>query len=318
MVSSLEFDKLSKKFPARKGALSLSKFEVTAVNAVSLKIKPGETFGLVGESGCGKSTLAKMLVGLLKPTSGRIIIDGEIFDKSDPKIFGKKIQYVFQDPISSLNPRKTIRQIIEAPLKNLHGMKRPNRDTRIKELFDAVNLRLDFLDRYPHEFSGGQAQRIGIARALAAEPKILVLDEPVSALDVSIQAQVLNLLEELKEKFGLTYFFISHDLSVVEAVSDRVAVMYFGSIVEVGTAKEIFSKPKHPYTKLLADSAPVIGKPLTLNEKSGYELPDILNLPIGCAFSERCVFSKELCSKETPIFHESKNGSAVSCHYPIN
>jgi oligopeptide/dipeptide ABC transporter ATP-binding protein len=318
MVSSLEFDKLSKKFPARKGAPSLSKFEVTAVNAVSLKIKPGETFGLVGESGCGKSTLAKMLVGLLKPTSGRIIIDGEIFDKSDPKVFGKKIQYVFQDPISSLNPRKTIRQIIEAPLKNLHGMKRPNRDTRIKELFDAVNLRLDFLDRYPHEFSGGQAQRIGIARALAAEPKILVLDEPVSALDVSIQAQVLNLLEELKEKFGLTYFFISHDLSVVEAVSDRVAVMYFGSIVEVGTAKEIFSKPKHPYTKLLADSAPVIGKPLTLNEKSGYELPDILNPPIGCAFSERCVFAKELCSKETPIFHESENGSAVSCHYPIN
>lgn len=318
MVSSLEFDKLSKKFPARKGALSLSKFEVTAVNTVSLKIKPGETFGLVGESGCGKSTLAKMLVGLLKPTSGRIIIDGEIFDKSDPKVFGKKIQYVFQDPISSLNPRKTIRQIIEAPLTNLHGMKRPNRDTRIKELFDAVNLRLDFLDRYPHEFSGGQAQRIGIARALAAEPKILVLDEPVSALDVSIQAQVLNLLEELKEKFGLTYFFISHDLSVVEAVSDRVAVMYFGSIVEVGTAKEIFSKPKHPYTKLLADSAPVIGKPLTLNEKSGYELPDILNPPIGCAFSERCVFANELCSKEIPIFHESKNGSAVSCHYPIN
>ena len=318
MVSSLEFDKLSKNFPARKGALSLSKFEVTAVNTVSLKIKPGETFGLVGESGCGKSTLAKMLVGLLKPTSGRIIIDGEIFDKSDPKIFGKKIQYVFQDPISSLNPRKTIRQIIEAPLKNLHGMKRPNRDTRIKELFDAVNLRLDFLDRYPHEFSGGQAQRIGIARALAAEPKILVLDEPVSALDVSIQAQVLNLLEELKKKFGLTYFFISHDLSVVEAVSDRVAVMYFGSIVEVGTAKEIFSKPKHPYTKLLADSAPVIGKPLTLNEKSGYELPDILNPPIGCAFSERCVFAKGLCSKKTPIFHESKNGSAVSCHYPIN
>ena len=175
MVSSLEFDKLSKKFPARKGPLSLSKFEVTAVNNISLKIKPGETFGLVGESGCGKSTLAKMLVGLLKPTSGRIIIDGEIFDKSDPKVFGKKIQYVFQDPISSLNPRKTIRQIIEAPLKNLHGMKRSNRDTRIKELFDAVNLRLDFLDRYPHEFSGGQAQRIGIARALAAEPKILVL-----------------------------------------------------------------------------------------------------------------------------------------------
>jgi|TARA_Y100000996_G_scaffold182021_1_gene142302 oligopeptide/dipeptide ABC transporter ATP-binding protein len=318
MNVSFQFDKLSKKFPARKGALSLSKFEVSAVKTVSLKIKQGETFGLVGESGCGKSTLAKMLVGLMKPTSGKIEIDGEIFDKPEPKIFGKKIQYVFQDPISSLNPRKTIRQIMEAPLKNLHGMKRPDRDSRIKELFEAVNLRLDFLDRHPHEFSGGQAQRIGIARALAAEPKILVLDEPVSALDVSIQAQVLNLLEELKEKFGLTYFFISHDLSVVEAVSDRVAVMYFGSIVEVGTAEEIFSKPKHPYTKLLADSAPIIGKPLTLNENSGYELPDIMNPPKGCAFRDRCIFSKKLCSQKTPIFKKVKNGSAVSCHYPIN
>ena len=207
---------------------------------------------------------------------------------------------------------------MEAPLKNLHGMKRPDRDSRIKELFEAVNLRLDFLDRHPHEFSGGQAQRIGIARALAAEPKILVLDEPVSALDVSIQAQVLNLLEELKEKFGLTYFFISHDLSVVEAVSDRVAVMYFGSIVEVGTAEEIFSKPKHPYTKLLADSAPIIGKPLTLNENSGYELPDIMNPPKGCAFRDRCIFAKKLCSQKTPIFKKVKNGSAVSCHNPIN
>ena len=318
MNVSFQFDKLSKKFPARKGALSLSKFEVSAVKTVSLKIKQGETFGLVGESGCGKSTLAKMLVGLMKPTSGKIEIDGEIFDKPEPKIFGKKIQYVFQDPISSLNPRKTIRQIMEAPLKNLHGMKRPDRDSRIKELFEAVNLRLDFLDRHPHEFSGGQAQRIGIARALAAEPKILVLDEPVSALDVSIQAQVLNLLEELKEKFGLTYFFISHDLSVVEAVSDRVAVMYFGSIVEVGTAEEIFSKPKHPYTKLLADSAPIIGKPLTLNENSGYELPDIMNPPKGCAFRDRCIFSKKLCSQKTPIFKKVKNGSAVSCHNPIN
>ena len=318
MNVSFQFDKLSKKFPARKGALSLSKFEVAAVKTVSLKIKQGETFGLVGESGCGKSTLAKMLVGLMKPTSGKIEIDGEIFDKPEPKIFGKKIQYVFQDPISSLNPRKTIRQIMEAPLKNLHGMKRPDRDSRIKELFEAVNLRLDFLDRHPHEFSGGQAQRIGIARALAAEPKILVLDEPVSALDVSIQAQVLNLLEELKEKFGLTYFFISHDLSVVEAVSDRVAVMYFGSIVEVGTAEEIFSKPKHPYTKLLADSAPIIGKPLTLNENSGYELPDIMNPPKGCAFRDRCIFAKKLCSQKTPIFKKVKNGSAVSCHNPIN
>ena len=194
-------------------------------------------------------------------------------------------------------------------------MKRPNRDTRIKELFDAVNLRLDFLDRYPHEFSGGQAQRIGIARALAAEPKILVLDEPVSALDVSIQAQVLNLLEELKEKFGLTYFFISHDLSVVEAVSDRVAVMYFGSIVEVGTAKEIFSKPKHPYTKLLADSAPVIGKPLTLNEKSGYELPDILNRPSDVLLV-RGVFLQRSSALRKHLFF--MNLKMVSCFLPLS
>ena len=256
MVLSLEFDKLSKKFPARKGPLSLSKFEVTAVNNISLKIKPGETFGLVGESGCGKSTLAKMLVGLLKPTSGRIIIDGEIFDKSDPKVFGKKIQYVFQDPISSLNPRKTIRQIIEAPLKNLHGMKRSNRDTRIEELFDAVNLRLDFLDRYPHEFSGGQRQRIGIARALAVNPKFIICDESVSALDVSVQAQVLNLLNDLKEEFGLTYIFISHDLSVVKYMSDRMVVMQEGKIEEMGDADQIYNTPKTEYTKRLIDAIP--------------------------------------------------------------
>ena len=317
MVSSLEFDKLSKKFPARKGALSLSKFEVTAVNTVSLKIKPGETFGLVGESGCGKSTLAKMLVGLLKPTSGRIIIDGEIFDKSDPKVFGKKIQYVFQDPISSLNPRKTIRQVMNVPLTHLQKLSEKDREKQIKKLFKAVNLQEEFLERYPHEFSGGQAQRIGIARALAASPRILVLDEPVSALDVSVQAQVLNLLSSLKKDFGLTYVFISHDLAVVETISDRVAVMYFGEIVEIGPAQEIFTKPKHPYTKLLAESAPKIGTKLQLNEKSNTDLPDPTHPPKGCAFFARCNHSTDKCLDTHPELQSDENSVFVACHNPL-
>ena len=214
---------------------------------------------------------------------GHIEIDGEPLDNADPAVFGKRIQYVFQDPISSLNPRKTIRQIMEVPLKRLHRMDKAQRAARISEIFTEVNLREEFLDRYPHEFSGGQAQRIGIARALAAEARILILDEPVSALDVSVQAQVLNLLADLKARLGLTYLFISHDLAVVEAVSDRVAVLYFGSVVELGRAEEVFAHPRHPYTRLLADSAPVVGRALTAPEGRETELPDPLNPPRGLA-----------------------------------
>ncbi|WP_209506740.1 MULTISPECIES: oligopeptide/dipeptide ABC transporter ATP-binding protein [unclassified Ruegeria] len=317
MITALKLTELSKVFPVGKRMFGPPRALVRAVQPLSLTVEEGETLGIVGESGCGKSTLARMLVGLLPPSTGTIEINGEPLDNADPALFGRKIQYVFQDPISSLNPRKTIRQIMEAPLKHLHDMPAAARADRIREIFAAVNLREEFLDRYPHEFSGGQAQRIGIARALAAEARILVLDEPVSALDVSVQAQVLNLLADLKEQFGLTYLFISHDLAVVEAVSDRVAVLYFGSVVEVGPADEVFAYPKHPYTKLLANSAPVVGRPLTAPEGRETELPDPLNPPQGCAFRARCAYASDQCGSEAPRLEKWSDGVGVACHHPI-
>lgn len=300
MTSALRLENLSKSFIVGKRLLGPPKGTVKAVHPVNLEVQQGETLGIVGESGCGKSTLARMLVGLLEPTTGTIKIGGEPLDNTDPALFGRRIQYVFQDPVSSLNPRKTIRQIMEAPLIYLHGMGREERARRISEIFAMVSLRDEFLDRYPHEFSGGQAQRIGIARALAADAKILILDEPVSALDVSVQAQVLNLLADLKKKLDLTYLFISHDLAVVEAVSDRIAVLYFGSVVEVGKAEDVFSSPRHPYTKLLAESAPVVGRPLKAPESLETELPDPLNPPDGCAFRARCPRAIRQCASSAP------------------
>ncbi|MGR3321263.1 MAG: ABC transporter ATP-binding protein [Pseudooceanicola sp.] len=317
MTEALKLTNLSKAFPVGKRLFGAPRGIVHAVQPVDLVVQEGETLGIVGESGCGKSTLARMLVGLLPQTTGSIEIGGRPLDKADPAEFGKRIQYVFQDPISSLNPRKTIRQVMEAPLKRLHGMGKADRDRRIAEIFDSVNLRQEFLERYPHEFSGGQAQRIGIARALAAEAKILILDEPVSALDVSIQAQVLNLLADLKKEFGLTYLFISHDLAVVEAVSDRVAVLYFGSVVEVGKAEDIFRAPKHPYTKLLADSAPVVGRPLTAPEGRETELPDPLNPPPGCPFKPRCPKATDECAAERPAL-VPESGHRVACIHPLH
>jgi peptide/nickel transport system ATP-binding protein len=317
MTTALKLTGLSKVFPVGKRMFGPPRALVRAVQPVSLSVEEGETLGIVGESGCGKSTLARMLVGLLPPSTGTIEINGEPLDNADPALFGRKIQYVFQDPISSLNPRKTIRQIMEAPLKHLHDMPPAARADRIREIFAAVNLREEFLDRYPHEFSGGQAQRIGIARALAADARILILDEPVSALDVSVQAQVLNLLADLKEQFGLTYLFISHDLAVVEAVSDRVAVLYFGAVVEVGPADEVFAHPKHPYTKLLADSAPVVGRPLTAPEGRETELPDPLNPPKGCAFRARCAFATDQCGQEAPRLEQQSDGVWTACYHPL-
>lgn len=317
MTTALKLTSLGKVFPVGKRLFGPPKALVRAVQPLSLTVEEGETLGIVGESGCGKSTLARMLVGLLPPSSGTIEINGEPLDNANPALFGRKIQYVFQDPISSLNPRKTIQQIMEAPLKHLHNMPAKARAGRIREIFAAVNLREEFLDRYPHEFSGGQAQRVGIARALAADARILILDEPVSALDVSVQAQVLNLLADLKEQFGLTYLFISHDLAVIEAVSDRVAVLYFGSVVELGPADEVFAHPKHPYTKLLADSAPVVGRPLTAPEGRETELPDPLNPPEGCAFRARCAFASDQCDREAPRLEKQSDDVWTACYHPL-
>lgn len=316
-MTALKVHNLAKTFPLGKPLFRPVPPGVRAVRPMSFEVATGETLGVVGESGCGKSTLARMLVGLLDPTEGRIEIEGRALDNADPAVFGRLIQYVFQDPQSSLNPRKTIRQVMEAPLKRLHRMPRPERETRIREIFASVNLREEFLDRYPHEFSGGQAQRIGIARALAANPRIIILDEPVSALDVSVQAQVLNLLAELKAEFGLTYLFITHDLAVVEAVSDRIIVLYFGAVVEIGRAESIFANPRHPYTKLLADSAPVVGKPLKAPEQKGSELPDPLNPPPGCAFAGRCPRATETCRTTVPELTEMGEDQLAACHHPL-
>jgi peptide/nickel transport system ATP-binding protein len=317
MTDALKVTALTKTFPVGKRLFGPPKAMVRAIQPVSMTVSKGETLGIVGESGCGKSTLARMLVGLLPPTSGTIEIQGAALNNADPAEFGRKIQYVFQDPISSLNPRKTIREIMTAPLKNLHGMTPAASADRIKEIFAAVNLREEFLDRYPHEFSGGQAQRIGIARALAADARILILDEPVSALDVSVQAQVLNLLADLKAEFGLTYLFISHDLAVVEAVSDRVAVLYFGAVVEIGPAHEVFSAPRHPYTRLLADSAPVVGRPLKAPEGRETELPNPLDPPKGCAFRARCPHATDRCGIEAPKLESISGDAKVACYHPL-
>lgn len=317
---ALTVSQLSKSFTGKRSLFSTARPMVHAVQDVSLSVPVGQTLGIVGESGCGKSTLARMLVGLTTPSGGQIVIDGKDLTEQtgNPKQFGRLIQYVFQDPLSSLNPRKTIRQILEAPMIHLLGLDTAARDQKLKELLNAVNLNPRFLERYPHEFSGGQAQRIGIARALAAEPKVLVLDEPVSALDVSVQAQVLNLLADLKSALNLTYLFISHDLAVVEAVSDSVAVLYFGRVVEEGSADEIFRQPRHPYTRLLADSAPQIHVPLRRAESEATELPDPLNPPPGCAFAQRCPRASDQC-RETPPPREAYNSATqfVACYHPL-
>jgi peptide/nickel transport system ATP-binding protein len=258
-AAAVEITGLVKTFGGGRGLFGRSRPAVHAVKGVSLSLTRGETLGIVGESGSGKSTLARMLVGLERPTAGRMVIEQR--DWSDlaaagARAFGRSIQYVFQDPVASLNPRKTIGQILDVPLRQLCGYDGARREARKRELVDAVQMPADTLQRFPHEFSGGQAQRIAIARALAAEARILVLDEPVSALDVSVQAQVLLLLDELKARLGLSYIFISHDLAVVEAISDRVAVMYLGEVVEEGPVARLFEAPRHAYTQTLVASAP--------------------------------------------------------------
>jgi oligopeptide/dipeptide ABC transporter ATP-binding protein len=312
----LECRNLYQTFGGGRPLLGKAKPRIQAVSDVSLAIPQGQTLGIVGESGCGKSTLGRMLAGLDKPTSGEILFRGQHLSQllhDDPTQLRRKIQFVFQDPLSSLNPRKTIRQVLEAPLKHLLNKSRVEREQRIEELMRVVNLRPEFLDRYPHEFSGGQSQRIGIARALAAEAEVIVLDEPVSALDVSVQAQILNLLRELKDKFNLTYLFISHDLAVVEHLCDTVAVMYLGRVVEYAPRAELFSRPRHPYTRVLLDSVPSQGRKAEQHVGLKGELPNPANPPPGCAFEPRCEFAEKRCSESRPPLQNLAGERKAAC-----
>ncbi|MEJ2361559.1 MAG: ATP-binding cassette domain-containing protein [Gammaproteobacteria bacterium] len=313
----LQVDALSRRFGRSRGLLRGNEY-MWAVDQVSLELQQGETLGIVGESGCGKSTLARMLVGLDRADAGTIRLFDQLIDGHANRYeLARVIQYVFQDPVASLNPRKTVEQVLDAPLRHLLHLPAEQRRQRIAELMQAVGLLPGQLYRYPHEFSGGQAQRIGIARALAASAKVLVLDEPVSALDVSIQAQILKLLAELRERFNLSYIFISHDLSVVESISDRVAVMYFGKVVETGPARALFAQPKHPYTRLLIDSAPSAST--TLPESESIELPDPFNPPRGCSFARRCPRAQDKCHEQQPSLEsvDDSHKTAAACWFPL-
>ena len=306
-----------KYFPV-KGGLFQEKKSIQAVNHVSFDIYQGETLGLVGESGCGKTTLARTVMRLIEPTSGEITFDGKdlvAMDKSALRALRKDMQIVFQDPYSSLHPRMTIQQSIEEPMK-IRGLYTGSgeREARVKELLQMVGLNETHMKRYPHEFSGGQRQRIVIARALATNPKLVICDEPVSALDVSVRAQILNLLKDLQQELGLTYLFISHDLSVVSYLCDRVIIMYLGQIVESGTAEEIFAHPVHPYTQALLSAAPEVGS-FDRRDRIVLEgdVPSPANPPSGCRFRTRCPYADEGCQQE-PTWAEPAEGHKVCCH----
>ncbi len=295
------------------------KSRVQAVENVDLDISPGETVSLVGESGCGKSTLGKAILRLLKPDSGSIIFKGEeILDLKEKDFlpFRKKIQIVFQDPYSSLNPRRTIKEIITEGLLIHKKYSEEEVSAAVSEILEKVGLSTDILNRYPHEFSGGQRQRIAIARALILRPEFVLLDEAVSALDVSNQAQVLLLLDKLKAEFGLSYLFISHDLGIIKSISDKIAVMYLGKIVEIGSKTDMVQKPAHPYTKALFGAIFEVENRKKKKTTLQGEVPSIVHKPIGCHFHTRCPIAKEICSVETPTWQDMGNGQKALCHFP--
>lgn len=308
---------VNKTFPIKSGMFSKSKGFVHAVDDVSFTIHKGETFGLVGESGCGKSTLSRTILQLIPADSGEVIFDGKDLRKLSKNDLRKERQYmrmIFQKPFDSLNPRQTVRDIIGTPIQIHEKCSAEEREKQILQLMERVGLPSAYIDRYPHEFSGGQRQRIGIARALAMQPKLIVCDEPVSALDVSIQAQILNLLKTLQKEDKLTYLFISHNLSVVNHMSDRIAVMYLGSIMEMAEATELYHNPLHPYTQALLSAIPdpsVPDKPNRIILQG--DIPSPVNVPQGCRFCTRCWKATDRCSKERPPFYHLKDGHAVAC-----
>lgn len=307
---------LKKHFPIKGGMFSKKEF-VKAVDGVTFDINEGETLGLVGESGCGKSTTGRMLMGLIDPTEGEIVIDGQTItglDDNQLRKLRQNFQMVFQDPYASLNPRMKVRDIIAEPLI-IHGFDKKKIPDRVSELMSLVGLNAEQANRFPHEFSGGQRQRIGIARALAINPKLIIADEPVSALDVSIQSQVVNLLQDLQEELGLTYLFIAHDLSVIEHISHRIGVMYLGHIVEIADKEDLYENPLHPYTQALISAIP-IPDPKVKRERivlTG-DIPSPSNPPAGCPFHTRCPMAMDICRTTTPVMKEITKGHFTACH----
>jgi oligopeptide/dipeptide ABC transporter ATP-binding protein len=320
MTTLLEVASLAKHFPVRRGAFGLVSGHVRAVDGVDFHLAAGETLAIVGESGCGKSTVGRLVLRLIEPSAGQVRFEGEdLLALSDGEMRARRqhMQVIFQDPYASLNPRMTVGTMLGEPLM-LHGLASGEaaRRARVGELLELVGLRPDHARRYPHEFSGGQRQRLAIARALAVEPKLIVADEPVSALDVSIQAQVINLMRSLQQRFGLAYIFISHDLAVVKHIADRIAVMYLGKIVETATTDELFRNPRHPYTRALLAAVP-LPDPTAARERVLLEgdIPSAMNPPPGCLFNTRCPFVREACRRDMPGLLDDGAGHATACPY---